>query len=203
LDSGHDGYRRARLVRRHVLRGLRAAHGHPKTEDGDSGIRAGVLGTNIGSIEWIAGWVLLIALGAGFASPVVELLGLDPLSENNVFRGAGVVLAIAGTGLTFDAQMMMGDSWRVGVDYDEVTGLVTGGIFGIARNPIFSALMLAGLGFALMVPNPLSITAFVLLVASVELQVRFVEEPYLRQVQGAAYGKYTAAVGRFVPGVGR
>jgi protein-S-isoprenylcysteine O-methyltransferase Ste14 len=84
-----------------------------------------------------------------------------------------------------------------------VTGLVTGGIFGIERNPIFSALMLAGLGCALLVPHPLSITAFVLLVASVELQVRFVEEPYLRQVQGAAYGKYTAAVGRFVPGVGR
>lgn len=52
--------------------------------------------------------MLLIALGARFASPVVELLGLDPLTENNVFRGAGVVLAIAGTGLTFDAQMMMG-----------------------------------------------------------------------------------------------
>ncbi|MFT5201707.1 MAG: protein-S-isoprenylcysteine O-methyltransferase Ste14 [Candidatus Aldehydirespiratoraceae bacterium] len=174
-----------------------------KRKTGDSGIRAGVLGANVGSIEWIAGWALLTALVAGFVSPIVDLLGLDPLTENNVVRGAGVVLAIAGTGLTFVAQMMMGESWRVGVDHDEVTGLVTGGIFGIVRNPIFSALMLAGFGFALMVPNPLSITAFVLLVASVELQVRFVEEPYLRQVQGAAYGKYTAAVGRFVPGLGR
>lgn len=174
-----------------------------KRKTGDSGIRAGVLGANVGSIEWIAGWALLTALVAGFVSPIVDLLGLDPLTENNIVRGAGVVLAIAGTGLTFVAQMMMGESWRVGVDHDEVTGLVTGGIFGIVRNPIFSALMLAGFGFALMVPNPLSITAFVLLVASVELQVRFVEEPYLRQVQGAAYGKYTAAVGRFVPGLGR
>lgn len=174
-----------------------------KRKTGDSGIRTGVLGASIGSVEWVAGWALLAALVAGFASPIVELLGLDPITENNVVRGAGVVLAVAGTGLTFVAQMMMGDSWRVGVDHDEVTGLVTGGIFGVVRNPIFSALMLAGLGFALMVPNPLSITAFVLLVASVELQVRFVEEPYLRQVQGAAYGNYTAAVGRFVPGVGR
>lgn len=40
------------------------------------------------------------------------------------------------------------------------------------------------------------------LVASIEVQVRLVEEPYLLRVHGEAYRDYVATVGRFVPGVG-
>ncbi|MBA4192676.1 MAG: lactaldehyde reductase [Planctomycetaceae bacterium] len=42
----------------------------------------------------------------------------------------------------------------------------------------------------------------VLLVVAIELQVRGVEKPYLRAVHGQQYRDYTAAVGRFVPGIG-
>jgi protein-S-isoprenylcysteine O-methyltransferase Ste14 len=37
----------------------------------------------------------------------------------------------------------------------------------------------------------------------VQLQVRCIEEPYLRAMHGAAYEHYAGAVGRFMPGVGR
>jgi protein-S-isoprenylcysteine O-methyltransferase Ste14 len=39
--------------------------------------------------------------------------------------------------------------------------------------------------------------------ASVQVQVRLVEEPYLLRVHGDAYRAYAARTGRFVPGVGR
>ncbi|MFZ3348795.1 MAG: hypothetical protein WA248_27530 [Mycobacterium sp.] len=42
----------------------------------------------------------------------------------------------------------------------------------------------------------------VLTLAGLELQVRRVEEPYLLAKHGAAYRRYTASVGRFIPGVG-
>jgi hypothetical protein len=42
-----------------------------------------------------------------------------------------------------------------------------------------------------------------LVVVANELLVRLVEEPHLRRVHGEVYARYTAAVGRFVPGVGR
>ena len=42
----------------------------------------------------------------------------------------------------------------------------------------------------------------VLLVASIQLQVRRVEEPYLLRTHGDAYRAYAAQVGRFIPGVG-
>ena len=45
-------------------------------------------------------------------------------------------------------------------------------------------------GFVLMIPNVVSIVAAVALTVAVELQVRAVEEPYLRRVHGARYVDY-------------
>ncbi|SIN12770.1 putative protein-S-isoprenylcysteine methyltransferase [Mycobacteroides abscessus subsp. abscessus] len=58
-------------------------------------------------------------------------------------------------------------------------------------------------GSALMTPNPLALSGFALLVASIELQVRDVEEPYLLAAHGTTYREYGARVGRFIPGIGR
>ena len=101
------------------------------------------------------------------------------------------------------AQMGMGDSWRIGVDPAERTGLVTGGIFALVRNPIFTAMLVTALGLTLMVGNVISLTGLAALYAALEVQVRFVEEPYLRTVHGPDYERYTATAGRFLPGLGR
>jgi protein-S-isoprenylcysteine O-methyltransferase Ste14 len=97
----------------------------------------------------------------------------------------------------------MGDSWRVGVDPAERTELVTDGPFALVRNPIFAAMIPFFAGIALLAPNALTIAGAVLLVAALELQIRFVEEPHLSRVHGQSYDDYAARVGRFVPGVGR
>ena len=41
------------------------------------------------------------------------------------------------------------------------------------------------------------------IVIGVQLEVRVVEEPYLRRVHGDAYEQYTTSVGRFLPRIGR
>ena len=104
---------------------------------------------------------------------------------------------------TLLAQAWIGSSWRVGVDEAERTELVVRGPFALVRNPIFSAMIPAFLGLALLAPNVLALAAFSVLVAAVELQVRFVEEPYLLRTHGERYAGYASQVGRFVPGVGR
>jgi protein-S-isoprenylcysteine O-methyltransferase Ste14 len=43
----------------------------------------------------------------------------------------------------------------------------------------------------------------VLVIASLEIQVRRVEEPYLLATHGEAYRRYASRTGRFVPGLGR
>ena len=59
------------------------------------------------------------------------------------------------------------------------------------------------LGLALATPNPVSLAATAVLVVSIQLQVRAVEEPYLARAHGPTYTGYAARVGRFLPGIGR
>ena len=40
-------------------------------------------------------------------------------------------------------------------------------------------------------------------VTAQQIQVRLVEEPYLRRVHGDAYRRYAASTGRFLPWIGR
>lgn len=67
------------------------------------------------------------------------------------------MLAAAGVTGTLGAQLTMGDSWRVGVDPTERTGLITQGPFALARNPIFTMMLLTATGLTAMVPNFLAL----------------------------------------------
>jgi protein-S-isoprenylcysteine O-methyltransferase Ste14 len=166
---------------------------------GDSGWR-GISGRP-GTSEWWAGILFTVALVAGFLGPVTALLGLYPVDALTTpfVQVTGMVLALLGVLATFVTQMAMGSNWRIGVDETERTD----GPFALVRNPIFTAMAFTGLGLALMVPNVVALTGFVLLLLALHLQVRVVEEPYLRQVHGAAYAAYAASTGRFLPGIGR
>lgn len=153
-------------------------------------------------------WAKLLfgaALVLGAAGPAGALAGLDPVAllDHAAVQVAGAVLAMAGIGATLLAQTSMGASWRIGVDEAERTALVTRGVFALVRNPVFTAMSVTSLGLALMVPNPVSPAATAVLIVSVQVQVRAMEEPYLRRAHGETYASYAAAVGRFVPGAGR
>jgi protein-S-isoprenylcysteine O-methyltransferase Ste14 len=170
---------------------------------GSTGLKG--LSGSPGSIEWLAGVLFVVSLALGAASPALVLLGaLDPIAtlDGVVGHALGVVLAVAGIALTFGAQLAMGDAWRVGVDPEERTQLVTDGPFGLVRNPIYSAMTPTIAGLALMVPTVLAIAGLICLVVALELQVRMVEEPHLRRAHGDAYVAYGSRVGRFVPGLG-
>lgn len=170
---------------------------------GSTGFRG--LSGRVGSIEWFAGVGFVVALAAAFFAPVLQLAGVvSPLGILHApqIQLTGIALAVVGIGATVYAQADMGDSWRIGVDPSETTTLVRKGFFGLARNPIFTAMLIFGFGIALVTPNVVAIIGFALLVLTVEVQVRVVEEPYLLSVHGDAYRDYTESVGRFVPGFG-
>jgi protein-S-isoprenylcysteine O-methyltransferase Ste14 len=175
--------------------GIRTAVHHRRT--GDSGWR-GVSG-RVGTAEWFAGVSFAVALAIGVLAPVAEMAGLNRLSNNSTLRWVGFAGALAGVAATVAAQLSMRDSWRIGVDRAETTELRTSGAFAVVRNPIFSAMVLTAVGLTLMVLNVVSLLGLVALLIAVELQVRVVEEPYLRSVHGAPYARYEERVGRFVP----
>ncbi|MFM9139530.1 MAG: methyltransferase family protein [Solirubrobacterales bacterium] len=159
-----------------------------------------------GSVEWLAGRLFVAALLVGVLAPVLALTGLvEPLCALDIgaVHAAGAAISLVGLALTLASQFQMGVSWRVGVDEDERTELVERGLFGLVRNPIFSAMVVVTCGLVMMVPSVVAFGGLAALVIALELQVRVVEEPYLLRTQGEAYASYAARVGRFVPGVGR
>lgn len=170
---------------------------------GSTGIRG--IAAGAAPLERVAGVLFVVAMATGAAAPLLALLGVvEPIGSLNGTFGhvAGIALAVAGIGLTFAAQLAMGNSWRVGVDPEERTELVTDGPFELVRNPIYSAMLPTVFGLVLMVPSAVAIAGFATLIVALELQVRLVEEPYLLHVHGGAYAGYAVRVGRFVPGLG-
>lgn len=137
----------------------------------------------------------------------VTLVAFSAAPMWDVFDSAGalapgLVVVAAGCGMTLWAQSAMGSSWRIGVDPTERTELITTGPFGWSRNPIFTGMVTSALGLAILAPTVLTIAAVVMLVAAVEIQVRSVEEPYLRRAM-PGWQSYAYRVGRFVPRLGR
>lgn len=167
---------------------------------GSTGFR-GVSGRPF-SLAWWGGLLLVVGFAGTIAAPLVGLAGVSSWSVHPIQSGAGAVALLLGLVGTVAGQLTMGDSWRIGVDASERTALVTGGVFAHVRNPIFTSMLLVAAGVALVLPGWLSIAGFAVALLGLELQVRFVEEPWLLRSHGD-YAAYAARVGRFVPGLGR
>lgn len=170
----------------------------------DTGVRA-----NAGPPLSPGWWARLLFTTSVVAVAVaVVLRALDVVAavaalDHPAVAGVGLVLAAVGIALTFWAQLAMGASWRLGVDPGERTALVTSGPFAVVRNPIFSTMALTALGLTLMAPTIAGVAALAAVAVALELQVRAVEEPYLRTVHGVAFDAYAARTGRFVPRITR
>jgi protein-S-isoprenylcysteine O-methyltransferase Ste14 len=159
-----------------------------------------------GAADWGSGVLFVGGMAMGAASPVLVLGDhLDPIGALDVdlLHVIGIVLAVGGGLAVFGSQLGMGESWRIGVRDEERTALVTLGWFALCRNPIYTSMIVGWLGIALLVPTWLGIAAVPVIATGLEIQVRFVEEPYLMRTHGDEYRAYASRVGRFLPGIGR
>ena len=116
--------------------------------------------------------------------------------EHDWLRWVGVGLLLLSLIWTALAQSQMGESWRIGIDHEHRTALVRTGVFSISRNPIFLGMMLTLLGLFLVIPNALTLLAFVMGVVLIQIQVRL-EEEFLTKSHGADYLNYTHNVRRW------
>lgn len=95
------------------------------------------------------------------------------------------------------AQYHMRLSWRIGIDYENKTPLVTTGFFKLSRNPIYLFLLISLVGLFLIIPN--AITFAVLFAAYLILQVTMrLEEEFLEKQHGIAYIEYKTKVPRLI-----
>ena len=117
------------------------------------------------------------------ANPAVRLAGWS-----------GLAAALAWTAV---AQYQMGLSWRIGIDLQRATGLVTSGLFAWSRNPIFLAMRVGLLSLVLLRPNAATVALWLVGDVLMQFQVRL-EEAFLRERHGADYAAYCAKVRRWL-----
>jgi len=112
----------------------------------------------------------------------------------------GTVISVAAIVIGFIAQLQMGKDWRIGVDQEERTELVTDGIFAYVRNPIYSTVYLLAIGLVILIPHWAMLATAIFAYFTIDTQVRYIEEPYLRRLHGEAYIRdYFGRVNRYFP----
>lgn len=117
--------------------------------------------------------------------------------QSDVVAWVGVALFSVGLAILLWSMVSFGQSFRVGIDTSHPDKLVTTGVFGISRNPIYVAFSLVMLGQFLVFPNWILL---VYLLAAFWLFNRQVlrEEDYLRMHYGKDYLDYCSKVGRYI-----
>jgi protein-S-isoprenylcysteine O-methyltransferase Ste14 len=121
--------------------------------------------------------------------PLTRLGALD----SRLFDLIGCALGAAGLMLCRLAQATMGSSWRVGIDSERPSVLVTGGVYRWIRNPTYLGLHLASLGLWLIWPTALVAGYAVLFFVVMDIQVRC-EEEFLLAHHGDDYRGYLSEV---------
>ena len=141
--------------------------------------------------------VIITVLVYVFADELyVYLTPLDWL-DSQITSVIGVTFLIASLVWITIAQIQMGNSWRIGIDSETETQLVTQGVFSVSRNPIFLGMRLNLLGLFLTLPNAFTLTIWILGDVLLQIQVRL-EEEHLLQSQGDPYRRFQKQVRRWL-----
>ena len=113
-------------------------------------------------------------------------------------RMVGILLGMMGDIIFIISVLTMKESWRAGVSYEEKTDLITDGIYQISRNPAFLGFDLVYTGMCFMFLNPVLVVISLLAIIMFHLQIKYVEEPFLKQEFKEQYLQYYQQVNRYI-----
>jgi protein-S-isoprenylcysteine O-methyltransferase Ste14 len=114
---------------------------------------------------------------------------------------AGVLCMAAGLWLFHRSHANLGESWSSELEMREQHRLVTVGVYGRVRHPMYSAFLLLALSAVLVIPNWVAGPAYFILWVSV-LALRIgPEERMMLEEFGREYEAYMGRTRRLVPGV--
>jgi protein-S-isoprenylcysteine O-methyltransferase Ste14 len=113
-------------------------------------------------------------------------------------RWAAVAIAIVALVATFICWKRMGKSWRMGIDPNDRTQLISSGPYAYVRHPIYGLSTILMLMTMVILPNPLMLIAGVIHIFLLQWEA-WREEVYLTTVHGEEYVQYMQQTGRFFP----
>lgn len=153
----------------------------------------------------LIGWYFKLILAALFIYTLLLLLFPEtienafkiPVWEAELFQYAGIIMMVLAFIWVVMAQFQMKNSWRIGIDDQMKTELVTNGLFQFSRNPVFLGMTASLIGFFLAFPTVIAF--FFSLIGSILMQIQIrLEEEHLLKQHGQIYLAYKKKVGRML-----
>ena len=120
-----------------------------------------------------------------------------PYLQNINIRWAAIVLIHISLIWIIIAQVQMSNSWRIGIDEQNKTDLITKGLFSISRNPIFLGMIICVAGLFLVIPNAVSFCILLTTYIVIHIQIRL-EEEFLKKQHGEQYKSYQSKTRRLL-----
>ncbi|MBR8536733.1 isoprenylcysteine carboxylmethyltransferase family protein [Carboxylicivirga sediminis] len=137
-----------------------------------------------------------IALNSFLPSAMQFLVSIEYL-KSDIIVWIGLGLLHLSFIIIFIAQRNMANEWRIGIDNENEVNLITKGLFGISRNPIFLGVLIVFVGMFLIIPNAVTLVILISGFIVIQVQVRL-EEEFLLTSLGDEYIEYMTKVNRWL-----
>jgi protein-S-isoprenylcysteine O-methyltransferase Ste14 len=112
----------------------------------------------------------------------------------------GVLVALCGYAGTLWCYATLGENWRMGINRNERTVLITHGPYRYVRHPIYLFQILILSGMILLLPTPFSFLILLIHVVCVVIKA-LDEEGYLSTIHGPEYHRYLSHTGMLFPSI--
>ena len=151
---------------------------------------------------WV-GWLIVILAWIGQpllvgVTGTTAGLNLMPGLLHPVGLAVGLALVALGYAGTLWTYAALGDTWRIGINANEKTALVSRGPYRWVRHPIYVLQFVMLAGAALLLPTPVSFATLATHYLCVRLKAGD-EEKYLMTVHGTAYREYLSRTASLFP----
>ncbi len=149
---------------------------------------------------WLMAGRLLIALLIleGFSGHPLFPFALSLLPRGEALRIAGSVLTVAGLAIAFMARRTIAGNWSGNVEIKQDHELMTTGVYGLVRHPIYTGVLTMGFGTFLVAGNVAVLLFFLFLLLFFLYKVRE-EEELLAKHFPADYAAYSQRVKKLIP----
>lgn len=138
-------------------------------------------------------YILLFAFFPTNYNKFLPILELDSL----IIKYIGLFLLGFALVWTVIAQGHMKNSWRIGIDTETKTELITNGLFRYSRNPIFFGMIISLVGLFFATPNAFTALFLILSYILIQIQIRL-EEDFLSIQHAEKYIEYRQKVRRLI-----
>ncbi|HLC86233.1 MAG TPA: methyltransferase [Candidatus Nanoarchaeia archaeon] len=148
-------------------------------------------------------WMFLVAVLAAYVVVIVMFsLGVNlgmifDFLDYIYSEISGIIILLFGFFVMAVAHFNMGKEWRMGLDKNRNINLVTSGLFGISRNPVYVGIIIQAFGVFLIIKSLVSLVLLILLLIAFVLVI-YTEERFLEDKFGREYLSYKNKVRRFL-----